>query len=127
MATAREIRAAVRTQLAETMAARQKAALSVASAYAKIEKARERVTAAELEASTALTAATETVPLAELATLSGVPAAELRRWNKTAKQGPAEDTSAPGDAREPAGEGVGDVPTESDGAAAPAAVSASSD
>lgn len=127
MATAREIRAAVRAQLAETMAGRQKAALSIASSYAKVQKARERVTAAELEASTALAAATETVPLAELATLSGVPAAELRRWNKSAKQGPAGDTDAPGGAGETAGEGVGDAPTEPVGAAAPAGVSASSD
>jgi len=127
VATAREIRAAVRAQLAEAMAGRQKAALSIASSYAKIEKARERVAALELEASTALAAATETVPLAELAALSGVPAAELRRWSKGAKQGTAEAPDATGGAGEAAGEGMGEADTESMGAAVPAAVPASSD
>ncbi len=39
MATAREVRAAVWAGLAEQMAGRRKAALSVASAYTKVEKA----------------------------------------------------------------------------------------
>lgn len=93
MATAREVRAAVRAQLAEQMAGRQKAALSVASAYAKVEKARERLAAAEQEAGAALTVATDTVPLGELVTLAGVPASELRRLTRGRQDAPAD---APG-------------------------------
>ncbi len=88
MASAREVRAAVRAQLAEQMAGRQKAALSVASAYGKVEKARERLATAEQEASAVLATATETVPLAELGSLAGVPATELRRLSKGVRQEP---------------------------------------
>lgn len=93
MASAREVRAAVRAQLAEQMAGRQKAALSVASAYGKVEKARERLAAAEQEAGAALATATETVPLAELGSLAGVPATELRRLSKGARQEPTNGTA----------------------------------
>lgn len=95
VATAREVRAAVRAQLAEQMARRQKAALSVASAYAKVEKARERLAAAESQASTALATATKTVSLGELVTLTGVPAAELRRLTRESKQQAPAQASAP--------------------------------
>lgn len=96
VASAREVRAAVRAQLAEQMAGRQKAALSVASAYAKVEKARQRLAAAEQEASAALATATETVPLADLVSLAGVPATELRRLSKGARQEPTDGAAHTG-------------------------------
>lgn len=96
MATAREVRAAVRAQLAEQMASRQKAALSVASAYSKVEKARERLAAAEQEACTAIATATETLPLTELVALAGVPAPELRRLTRGSKQEAPDGTAHPG-------------------------------
>ena len=96
VASAREVRAAVRAQLTEQMAGRQQAALSVASAYGKVEKARDRLAAAEQEASAALATATRTVRLAELVSLAGVPAAELRRLTRGAKQEPADGASPAG-------------------------------
>ncbi len=94
MASAREVRAAVRAQLAEQMAGRQKAALSVASAYAKVEKARERLAAAEQEARAALVVATKTVPMGELVTLAGVPASELRRLTRGRQDASADSPGA---------------------------------
>ena len=82
MATAREVRAAVRAQLAEQLHARQDAALSVAAAYAKVDKARQRLTAAEREAAAVVHAATAHIPLAELATLTGIPPTDLRRLSR---------------------------------------------
>ena len=82
MATAREVRAAVRAQLAEQLHARQDAALSVAAAYSKVDKARQRLTAAEREAAAVVHAATAHVPLAELATLAGISPTDLRRLRR---------------------------------------------
>lgn len=89
MATARQVRAAVRAQLAEEMKAREDAALTVAKSWAKVSKERDRLAAVEQEAATEIAAASRTVPLGELATLSGVPVADLRRLLKSA------DTAAP--------------------------------
>ncbi len=85
MATAREVRAAVRAQLAEQLNARQDAALAVAAGWSRVEKARERVITAEAEMRDAVVTALETVSATELATLTGVPAADLRRITRTAK------------------------------------------
>lgn len=114
VASAREVRAAVRAQLAEQMAGRQKAALSVASAYGKVEKARERLAAAEQEAGAALATATETVPLAELVSLAGVPAPELRRLSKGARQEPTNGTAQADGAptASPAAAGITTVPVQ---------------
>ena len=90
MASAREVRAAVRAQHAQQVKGRQDAALSVAAAWDTIEKARDRLTAAERRASATVTAATEQLPLPDLAALAGVPIAELRRLVRAGKQ-----TSAP--------------------------------
>lgn len=116
MASAREVRAAVRAQLAEQMAGRQKAALSVASAYAKVEKARERLAAAEQEAGSALAVATKAVPLGDLAALAGVPVAELRRLSRS-RQDTTTDTPA-GDLVNPAADAL----PASTGQAAPGVV-----
>lgn len=103
VASAREIRAAVRAQMSAELAAREKAALSVASSWAKVEKARERLAGAEQEASSAVLAATEKVSVGDLAPLSGVPVAELRRLSKDGRQNAtapaaAADTAAPASA-----------------------------
>jgi len=105
VATAREVRA----QLAEQMASRQKAALSVASAYGKVEKARERLAAAEHEACAAIATATGTLPLTELVALAGVPAPELRRLARGSKQEAPDGVAHPG-------EGTAPGPTPGDGA-----------
>jgi hypothetical protein len=83
--TAREVRAAVRAELAEQVRARQEAALTVALAWGKVEKARERLAAAEQEAGAAAVTAAEKLPVADLAKLAGVPAAELRRLIRAAR------------------------------------------
>lgn len=85
MASAREVRAAVRAQMAAQMTARQDAALAVAGAWSRVEKARERVTLAEADAAAAVTTATAVVPLLDLAALAGVPLADLRRLARTPK------------------------------------------
>ncbi len=94
MATAREVRAAVRAQLTEQLNARQDAALAVAAGWSKVEKARERVTTAEAEMRDAVVTALETVPVTELAALTGVSAADLRRITRTAKTPPAATNGA---------------------------------
>jgi hypothetical protein len=81
----------VRAQMAEQMAARQKAALSVASAWGKVEKARERLSAAERDAKTVVVDAADSLPLSELAALSGVPVTELRRLTRSTKVNPGND------------------------------------
>jgi len=93
MASAREVRAAVRAQLAEQLNARQNAALAVAAAWSKITKAQARLAIAEAEARTVIADAVATVPLGELGTLAGVPAADLRRLTRKAKA--AAGTAAP--------------------------------
>jgi hypothetical protein len=85
MATAREVRAAVRAQITEQINARQDAALAVAAGWSKVEKARERVITAEIEMRDAVVTALETVPVTDLAALTGIPAADLRRITRTAK------------------------------------------
>ena len=110
MATAREVRAAVRAQLAEQMAARQDAALSVASAWSKVEKARERLAAAERETSAAVATATEHLSLADLSRFSGVPATELRRL---ARGGKASEPTEP--ASQTIAEPTPPVPVSEDG------------
>lgn len=102
MATAREVRANVRAQLAAQLAGRQKTALSVAAACAKVEQARERLAAAERDAASTLATASTTVPLAELATLAGVPASTLRRLSRAGKHPPADHPTTPAQAPEPA-------------------------
>lgn len=85
MASAREVRAAVRAQLADQLNERQDAALSVAAAWSKVEKARERLAAAEEHAGTVVATAVTTVALADLSALAGIPAADLRRLNRKTK------------------------------------------
>jgi hypothetical protein len=87
MATAREVRAAVRAQLAEQMKARQDAALGVAAAWAMVGKAQERLAAAERDAADAVLLATAQVSVADLAALAGIPEADLRRLLRAAKAG----------------------------------------
>src|ERR1035437_2822835 len=100
MATAREVRAAVRAHLTEQLNARQDAALAVAAGWSKVEKARERVTTAETEMRAAVVTALETVPVTDLAALTGVPAADLRRITRTTTRtatksaAPSNDTAA---------------------------------
>jgi len=96
MASAREVRAAVRAQLAQQLNARQDAALAVAAAWSKITKAQARLNAAETDARAVIADATATVPLGELGTLAGVPAADLRRLTRRAKAGatPATTTAS---------------------------------
>ena len=101
MATAREIRAAVRAQHAQQVRGRQDAALAVAAAWDKAEKARERLAAAERRAGAAVTAATATataqLPLADLAALAGIPITDLRRLVRLGKDAtaPEQPGSAP--------------------------------
>lgn len=90
MATAREVRAAVRAQLAEQIKARQDAALGVAAAWAKVDKARERLAVAERDAAEVLVSATAEVSVADLAALAGIPEVELRRLLRAAKAGAGE-------------------------------------
>ena len=85
MASAREVRAAVRAQLAEQLNARQDAALAVAAAWSKITKAQARLATAETDARAVIADAVATVPLGELGTLAGVPAADLRRLTRKPK------------------------------------------
>jgi hypothetical protein len=91
MSSAREVRAAVRAQLAEQLTARQDAALAVAAAWSKITKAQERLTAAEDSARAVIADAVATVPLGDLVALAGVPAADLRRLTRKPKTGAAPD------------------------------------
>lgn len=77
--TARQVRARVREQMAQQMAAREQSALAVASAWDKVEKARARAAAAEDAARAAVSDAGDSFTLPDLADLSGVPLAELRR------------------------------------------------
>ncbi len=93
MASAREVRAAVRAQLAGQLNARQDAALAVAASWSKVEKAQERLAAAESDARNVIAGAVATVPLGELGTLAGVPAADLRRLTRKPKTGAAPDTT----------------------------------
>lgn len=83
--TARQVRSRVREQMARQMAAREESALSVATAWDKVEKARARATAAEDAARTAVADAGSTFSLPDLADLSGVPLAELRRLARGAR------------------------------------------
>jgi hypothetical protein len=107
--TAREVRAAVRAELAEQVRARQEAALSVALAWAKVEKARERLAAAEQEVGTAALMAVEKLPVADLAKLSGVPTAELRRLIRAARVVPSASVDGQPVEAKP---GATDVPAE---------------
>ena len=91
MSSAREVRAAVRAQLAEQLSARQDAALAVAASWSKVIKAQERLAAAEESARTVIAGAVATVPLGELGTLAGVPAADLRRLTRKPKTAAAPD------------------------------------
>jgi hypothetical protein len=50
--------------------------------YGKVDKARQRLTAAEREAAAVVHAATAHVPLTELATLTGIPPTDLRRLSR---------------------------------------------
>jgi hypothetical protein len=93
MASAREVRAAVRAQLAEQLNARQDAALAVAAAWSKVTKAQARLATAETEARAVIADAVATVSLGELGTLAGVPAADLRRLTRKAKAGARPGTS----------------------------------
>ena len=93
MASAREVRAAVRAQLAEQLNARQDAALAVAAAWSKITKAQARLATAETDARAVIADAVVTVPLGELGTLAGVPAADLRRLTRKAKAGATPETT----------------------------------
>jgi len=104
LATAREIRAAVRAQHAQQVRGRQDAALAVAAAWDKAEKARERLAAAERRAGAAVTAATAQLPLADLAALAGIPT-DLRRLVRLGKDAtaPEQPGSAP-EQPEPAAE-----------------------
>ena len=97
--TAREVRAAVRAELAKQVHARQEAALTVAAAWGKVEKARERLAAAEREAGTAADTAAQKLTVADLAKLAGVPAAELRRLIRASR---AEQSSSSANRRQPA-------------------------
>ncbi len=110
MATAREIRAAVRAQHAQQVRGRQDAALAVAAACDKVEKVRERLTAAERQAGAAVTSATAQLPLADLAALAGVPVSELRRLVRLGKHasGPEQSGSAAEQPGQP--EPAGDLP-----------------
>jgi len=105
LASAREIRAAVRAQHAQQVRGRQDAALAVAAAWDKTEKAREHLTAAERRAGAAVTAATAQLPLADLAALAGIPITDLRRLVRLGKDAtaPEQPGSAP-EQPEPAGE-----------------------
>jgi len=105
LATAREIRAAVRAQHAQQVRGRQDAALAVAAAWDKAEKARERLAAAERRAGAAVAAATAQLPLADLAALAGVPITDLRRLVRLGKDAtaPEQPGSAP-EQPEPAAE-----------------------
>ena len=89
MASAREIRAAVRAQHAQQVRGRQDAALAVAAAWDKAEKARGRLAAAERQAGAVVTAATAQLPLADLAALAGVPINDLRRLVRLGKDATA--------------------------------------
>lgn len=105
MASAREIRAAVRAQHAHQVRGRQDAALAVAAAWDKVEKVRQRLAAAERQAGAAVAAATAQLPLADLAALAGIPISELRRLVRLGKdaKAPEHSGSAP-DQPEPAAE-----------------------
>lgn len=95
MATAREVRAAVRAQLAEQVKTRQDAALAVAAAWAKVGKARDKLAAAEREAAEAAVSATADLSIADLVALAGVPETDLRRLLRAGKTGaPAAETDA---------------------------------
>jgi hypothetical protein len=93
MASAREVRAAVRAQLAQQLNARQDAALAVAAAWSKITKAQARLATAETDARAVIADAVTTMPLGELGTLAGVPAADLRRLTRKAKTGATPETT----------------------------------
>lgn len=124
MATAREVRAAVRAQLAEQVKARQDAALAVAAAWAKIGKARDKLAAAERDAAEAVMAATAQLSIADLAALAGIPEPELRRLARSHKtKGTADDLPAAATQAQPASdptpaEGAGTGPDATLGAAA---------
>ncbi len=82
MVSAREVRATVRAELAEQLKVRQDTALSVAAAWARLEKAREKLAAAEREVGSAVVTGSMSVPLPQLATLTGIPVADLRRLSR---------------------------------------------
>lgn len=77
--SAHEVRATVRAQLNEQLKVRQDAALAVTAAWARLEKAREKVTAEERNAGTAVARACGTVSVPELASLTGITVTDLRR------------------------------------------------
>jgi len=93
LASAREIRAAVRAQHAQQVRGRQDAALAVAAAWDKVQQARERLAAAERQAGATVTTATAQLPLADLAALAGVPISELRRLVRLGKDATAPEQS----------------------------------
>ena len=96
MASAREIRAAVRAQHAQQVRGRQDAALAVAAAWDKAEKARQRLAAAERQAGAVVTAATAQLPLPDLAALAGIPITDLRRLVRTGKAAARSEQSGEG-------------------------------
>ena len=78
MATAKEIKAAVRRQLAEQIRQRETTALAVADALAEIAVVEARLATARAVAAAAVTSALEVMPLADLAEITGVDVRELR-------------------------------------------------
>jgi len=96
LASAREIRAAVRAQHAQQVRGRQDAALAVAAAWDKVGKAREHLRAAERQAGAVVTAATAQLPLPDLAALAGIPITDLRRLVRTGKDAARPEQSGEG-------------------------------
>jgi hypothetical protein len=85
MATAREIRASVRAEVEAQVKVREDAALSVAAAWTKVEKAQQVLAKAERDAGTAVTKATGSIAAPDLAKLTGIPLADLRRLTRSGK------------------------------------------
>lgn len=114
MATAKEIKAAVRRQLAEQIRQRETTALAVADALAEIATVEARLATAREVAAAAVTSALEVMPLADLAEITGVDVRELRglrtRTSRVGAVDGGDDTDTdPGVAQTSQGEPVGDA------------------
>ncbi len=83
MASARTIRQAVRAQIEAEISSRAHAALTVATAWSKLTKARERLAAAEQEVINATTTASAQVPLTDIARFADIPFQDLRKVMKS--------------------------------------------
>ena len=91
MATARQIKAAVRKQLADQIERRSAAAITVSETLADVRAAEERLTAARAAAGAAVAAAVEVMPLEDLAEITGRDLRDLRALRTRAARAASED------------------------------------